>query len=221
MSKKYVFFVMILLTVSTVGAQAPLEKPGPVNSLREAVGHENLPDFMFKSSNGTLECGESEQGKAYSGRTAGVVIYSSNSSGCDDLFCTQVDEDFLYLEPDFWVLTAVPQSVIFKPNPRRSRFLEIIWSGQINISSGTPGGIDQNVFLRCTVTQKGKTVPCSNTCMDPTIAQETTGDGLTEWVTYHGFVEMNPKHEALVEIQLFASQATRARVCEDTLTLKY
>ena len=221
MTKKFVFFAMILLMVSTVDAQGPAEKQAPVKSLREAVGHKNLPDFMFKSSNGTLECKEPGNDKAYSSKTAGVVIYSSNTSGCDDLFCTEVEEDFLYLEPNFWVLTAVPQSVIFKPNPRRSKFLEIIWSGQINISSGTPGGIDQNVFLRCTVTQKGKTVPCSNTCMDPTIAQETTGDGLTEWVTYHGFVEMNPKHEALVEIQLFASQATRARVCEDTLTLKY
>jgi hypothetical protein len=219
--KKYVYFAVILLTASTMGAQGPAEKANPVNSLRGALGHEYLPDSMFKRGDGTFKCKPPGDGKAYAGRTAGVVIYSSNTSGCDDLFCTQVDEDFLYLEPDFWVLSGVPQSLIFQPSPKRSKFLEIIWSGQINISSGTAGGIDQQVFLRCTVTQGGVSVPCSNTCMDPSIAQAVTDDGLTAWVTYHGFVEMNPKKEVMVEIRLFASQATSARVCEDTMILKY
>lgn len=221
--KKGVLFVVSLVIASTVFAQDPAERREPAQFLMDAVGQENQTDILLKRGDGMLKCNPSDDNKAYSTKSAGVVIFSPNTGGCEGELCTKVEDPFEYV-PGFEVLSYVPQMVIFKPSPRRSKFLEIIWSGQINISSATDndfGLYDQQVYLRCMVTQNGQSVPCSGTCRDPSIAQDVTGDGLTEWVTYHGYVEMNPKREVTVEIQLFVTVDTSAAVCEDTLILKY
>ena len=221
--QRLTFLVAIVFVVSGVGAQDFEDHSAPVKSLGGAAGRGQLPDYLFKRDVGMVTCGHDDHHEAKGGRSAGVLIFSTNTVGCEgtELFCTEIDEDFLYREPDFWVKTVVPQSVEFKPHKKYPKYLEIIWTGQINISSGEPGWIRQTVFFGCTVTQKGKTVPCSNTCMDPAISQETTGDGLTQWVTYHGYAEIKPKHDVRVDLRLYASEETRARVCEDTLILKY
>lgn len=221
--KKGVLFALSFVIVSTAFAQGPAERGEPAQFLMDALGQENQKDFLLKRGDGMLKCNPPGHNKAYSTRSAGVVIYSPNSGGCEGELCISLVDPYEYA-PGFEVLSYVPQSVIFKPSPRRSKFLEIIWSGQINISSATDmdfGSFDQQVYLRCMVTQNGQSVPCSGTCRDPSIAQDVDGDGLTEWVTYHGYVEMNPKREVTVEIQLFTTVDTSAAVCEDTLILKY
>jgi hypothetical protein len=222
--KKSLSFAVFLLIVSAVFAQDPTERGEPARFLMDAVAQEFQGDILLKRGDGMLKCDHSDDNKAYETKSAGVVIFSPNTGGCvDGALCTKLEDSFEYA-PGFEVLSYVPQSVIFKPSSKRSEFLEIIWSGQINISSATDkvvGLYNQQVYLRCTVTQKGESVPCSGTCWDPSVAQDVTGDGLTEWVTYHGYVEMDPKREVTVEIQLFATVDTEASVCEDTLILKY
>jgi hypothetical protein len=216
-------FAVSLMIVSAVFAQGPAERGEPARFLMDAVSQEFQGDILLKRGDGILKCNPSHDNKAHSTKTAGVVIFSPNTGGCEGELCTKLEDSFEYA-PGFEVLSYVPQLVIFKPSPKRSEFLEIIWSGQINISSATDkevGLYNQQVYLRCMVTQKDQSVPCSGTCRDPSIAQDPTGDGLTEWVTYHGYVEMDPKREVTVEIQLFATVDTSASVCEDTLILKY
>ncbi len=224
--RKCVLFAVFLLIVSTVGAQGPAERPEPADFLRGVLGDRSQPDSSLKYGDGVLKGKPHNDGKAQSTKSEGIVIYSSNTGGYEGFFCTKLDEPFLYDEvEDFWVQTAVLHSVVFKTSKKKDPdFLEIIWSGQVNINSvSSPdfGIFDQQVYLRCTVTQKGRSVPCSGTSWDPSIVQDVTGDGLTEWVWYHGYVEIESKHEVTVEIRLFATNATRANGCEDTMILKY
>jgi hypothetical protein len=223
--RKYFLFTVFLVIASIVCAQGPAERPEPADFLRGATGDKSQLDSPLKYGDGALKGKPHNDGTAQSTKSAGVVIFSSNTGGDEEFFCKDLDEPFLYYEAeDFWVQSAVIQSVVFKPSPKHPDFLEIIWSGQVNISTAPSpdfGIFDQQVYLRCTVTQKDRSVPCSGTSWDPSIAQDVTGDGLTQWVWYHGYVEMDSKHEVKVEIQLFATNATTANGCEDTLILKY
>jgi len=228
--KNCLFVAVFLAIVSTVGAQGPAERPEPADFLKGASGDASRSGSPFMSHDGAVKKKPQNLGTAQSTKSAGIVIFSSNTGGEENFFCTDIDEPFLYDEAsDFWVQSAVVQSLVFKPSQLKKKkkdpdFLEIIWSGQINISTAPSpdfGPFDQQVFFRCTVTQKGESVPCSGTAWDPSFAQDATGDGLTKWVWYHGYVEMDDKDEVTVELRLFATNDTDANGCEDTMILKY
>jgi hypothetical protein len=228
--KNCLIVAVLLAMVSTVGAQGPVERAEPADFLKGAAGDTSRSGSPFMSRDGTVKKKPQNLGTAQATKSEGIVIFSSNTGGYDEFFCTNIDEPFLYDEAsDFWVQSTVVQSLVFTPSKLKKKkkepdFLEIIWSGQINISTAPSpdyGPFDQQAFFRCTVTQKGESVPCSGTAWDPSFAQDASGDGLTKWVWYHGYVEMNAKEETTVELRLFATNDTEANACEDTMILKY
>ena len=221
MLRKGVVLAVFLLIVPTVGAQGIDERQNPYNSIKEGTGLGNPPSVLKKSHGRGLGLKTSD-GEPHSGRSAGVVIVSANTEEDGNSVCINVDELVDFNGTD--VLQGTVQNLIFTPRPRRSSLLEIIWSGQVNVYSAlepTWGPMDQQAFFKCSVSQRGETVPCSGTAWIPTVAQDTTGAGLTEWETYHGYVEFNPKYEVTVEISVMAGTDTEVVICGDTLTLKY
>ncbi len=81
--KKGVLFALSFVIVSTAFAQGPAERGEPAQFLMDALGQENQKDFLLKRGDGMLECNPPGHNKAYSTRSAGVVIYSPNSGGCE------------------------------------------------------------------------------------------------------------------------------------------
>ena len=221
MLRKCVVLAVFLLIVPTVGAQGTEEKQRSFSSVKEGTGLGNPPSAPMKKHGGRSGLKTSD-GEPHSGKSAGVVIVSANTDEKGESLCIVMDEPLTNNGYDF--LEATIQSLIFRPSPKRSSLLEIIWSGQINVYSTenpTWGPADQQAFLKCSVSQRGETVPCSGTAWIPSVVQDMTGDGITEWVTYHGYVEFNPKHEVTVEIWMWTGPSTETWVCGDTLTLKY
>ena len=221
MLRKGILLAVFLLIVPTVGAQGIEERQKPYSSIKEATGVGNLPSALKKSHAGEWGLKTSD-GEPHSGRSAGIVIVSANTEEDGNTVCINVDELVDFNGTD--LLQGTVQSLIFKPRPRRSSLLEIIWSGQVNVYSAsepTWGPIDQQAFFMCSVSQRGETVPCSGTAWIPTVAQDTTGAGITEMETYHGYVEFDPKHEVTVEISVMSGMDTDVVICGDTLTLKY
>jgi hypothetical protein len=221
MLRKGVLLAVFLLIVPTVGAQGIEKRQKPYSSIKEGTGLGNPPSVLKKKTDGEWGLKTSD-GEARSGKSAGVVMVSSNTDENGGSLCIVVDESVTVFGTEF--LQGTVQNLIFKPSPRRSSLLEIIWSGQVNVYSAsepTWGPFDQQAFFKCSVSQRGETVPCSGTAWIPTVAQDTTGAGITEWETYHGYVELNPKYEVTVEISVISGVDTDVVVCGDTLTLKY
>ena len=221
MLRKCVLSAVFLLIVPTVGAQGTEERQGPYSSIKQGTGVGNPPSLL-KEKHGGGRGLKTSDGEPHCGRSAGVVIVRANTDEDGETLCIDADEDLDFFGNHF--LQAKVQSLVFKPKSRHSRLLEIIWSGQINVYSPlepTWGPFDQQAFFKCSVSQRGETVPCSGTAWIPTVAQDMIGAGMTEWETYHGYVEFNPKHEVTVEIWLISGLETDVSICGDTLTLKY
>jgi len=213
---------VFLLVVPTVGAQGPEERQERYTSLEQATGLGNPPSALMRKHGGRSGLKTSD-GEPHWGKSAGVVIVRSNTdeNGSAGL-CIDATEEVNYFDRD--LLQATLQSLIFKPSPKRSSLLEIIWSGQVIVNGAPPPdltSIDQMAFFKCTVWQRGESVPCSGTAEIPSFAEDMTGDGISEWVTYHGYVEFNPKREVTVEIAIISSLDTLVTICGDTITLKY
>ena len=222
MLRKCILLAVCLLIVPTVGAQGPEEQQGPYRSLKQATGLGNPPSTLMTKHGGGSRLKTSD-GEPHTGRSAGVVIVRSNTDeNGNAILCIDATEEVDHA--GFDLLQATLQSLIFRPSPRRSFLLEIIWSGQVIVNGApppTPGSIDQMAFFKCTVSQRGESVPCSGTAEIPSFAEDMTGGGISEWVTYHGYVEFDPKHEVTVEIAIMSSLDTFVTICRDTVTLKY
>ncbi len=229
MSKKCVLFLLALFVMSVASAQDAGQRPAPFKSVKEAAGGEAQQTPALKRGGGAPKC-KTGDGEIHVSKTAGVVIVESNTDEFGGSLCIEPYEEMVVptsiRDLVFW--RAPLHSLVFEAGPKRSKVLEIIWSGQINVYSGfTPssGNQYQTAFLECTVTQKGHTVPCSGTAWIPAIAQDLTENGLSEWVTYHGYVEFSPKIDATVELWLWSwpweGYGGLVNSCGDTLTLKY
>lgn len=222
MLRKCFVLAVFLLIVPTIGAQESEERHGRISSLKEAAGLGNHPTAL-KVQRGGGPGLKTSDGEPHSGRSAGVVIVRSNTDENGNAFpCIDATEEVEFFGLD--LLQATLQDLIFKPRPRRSSLLEIIWSGHVIVNGGPPpasGSIDQRAFFKCTVSQRGESVPCSGTAEIPLFAEDMTGGGVSEWVTYHGYVEFDPRHEVTVEIAMLASMETFVTICGDTVTLKY
>jgi hypothetical protein len=222
MFRRCVVLAVFLLIVPLAGAQEPEGVPERITSLEQAIGLGNPPTRFTEKKGGGSRLKTSD-GEAHWGRSAGVVIVRANTDKDGiALPCIDALEEVEFA--GFDLLQATLQSLVFKPSPRRSSLLEIIWSGQVILNGAPPpdpGSFDQKAFFMCTVWQKGESVPCSGTAEVPVVAEEMTGDGLSEWVNYHGYVEFNPKGEVTVEIAILATTNTFATICGDTITLKY
>jgi len=216
---------VFLLIVPTVGAREIEERKRPYSSIKEGTGVGNPSTVLKKNASGRRfleKVLETSDGEPFTGKSTGIVIVTSNTEEDGNTLCIDVDEPAT--QGDFDLLQAPLHSLIFKPIPRYSSILEIIWSGQVNVNStseSTWGGFDQQTFFKCSVSQRGETVPCSGTAWIPTIVQDTTGDGITEWATYHGYVQFNPRYDVTVEIWAMSGLETVGAICGDTLTLKY
>ena len=222
MLRRCFVLAVFLLIVPTIGAQGPEERQGRFSSLKEATGLGNPPTAL-KVKPGSGPGLKTSDGEPLSGRSAGVVIVRSNTDENGIAWpCIDATEEVEFFGVD--LLQATLQDLIFKPRARRSSLLEIIWSGQVIVNGGpqpASGSIDQQAFFKCTVSQRGESVPCSGTAEIPSFAEDMTGNGISEWVTYHGYVEFDPTHEVTVEIVILSSMDTLVTICGDTLTLKY
>jgi len=223
MLRKFFVLAVFLLVVPAVDAQGPAERTERITSLQQATGLGNPPSVHMKKHGGRSRLKTSD-GEPHWGKSAGVVIVRSNTdeNGIAWPPCIDAFEEVIY--GDYELFQATLQSLVFKPSPKRSSLLEIIWSGQVIINGALPPdpeSIDQMAFFKCTVSQEGESVPCSGTAEIPMVAEDQTGNAATEWVNYHGYVEFNPKREVTVEIAILASQETLVTICGDTVTLKY
>jgi hypothetical protein len=222
MFRRCVVLAVFLLMVPVVEAQGQGGDPERITSLQQAMGVGNAPTKFVMKRGGRSKLKTSD-GEPHWGKSAGVVIVRSNTDefGFRDP-CVVADEQFDF--NGFDLLRASLQNLIFRPSPKRSSILEIIWSGQVIVDPGPaplPGNFDQRAFFKCTVSQKDESVPCSGTLEMPLVAEDLTGAGISEWVNYHGYVEFNPKREVTVEIEMLATVETSVVICGDTLTLKY
>jgi len=232
MFRRFVVLAVFLLIAPMIDAQGPEERPQRITSLKQALGGGNPPTARMNKHGGGSKLKTSD-GEAHWGKSAGVVIVRANTNedGTVDFIdeygdirpCIDATEDVNYFNTD--LLQATLHSLIFKPKTKQSSLLEIIWSGQVivNGSEEPPDvlSIDQKAFLTCSVRQKSESVPCSGTAELPAVVEELTGDGNTEWVNYHGYVEFDPKHEVTVEIAIVSLVDTFVTICGDTVTLKY
>lgn len=221
MLKRVFVLVCCLFIASTVGAQDKNERRRPYNSVKEGTGYGNPPSARMKHHGGWGGLKTSD-GEPHVFKSAGVVIFNANTYESGDSIC--IDATELIDNGGVPFKQGLLQSLVFVPSPKRSQYLEIVWSGMAVVeSTDEPSwtSYDQQAFFKCTVSQRGESVPCSGTLWIPTIAQDTSGAGLTEFSTYHGYVEIDPKAEVTVEIWVWAAPDTVAYVCGDTLTLKY
>ena len=221
MLRKWILLAVFFLIVPALGAQGTVERQKPYSSIKEGTGLGNPPSALKNIPE--RERGlKTSDGEPHSGKSAGVLIVRSNTEEDGNSVCISVDESVIVNGNEF--LLGTVQNLIFRPRVRRSHLLEIIWSGQINVYSAAGpewGPFDQQAFFKCTVSQRGETVPCSGTAWIPTVAQDTTGAGITEWENYHGYVEFDPKYEVMVEISVLSGVDTDVVICGDTITLKY
>jgi len=228
-SNKCVLFLVMLLAVPLAGAQEADHRPVPFKSVKEATGGDVSQKAVMKHGGGGSKC-RTADGEPHAFKTAGVVIVESNTDEFGGSLCTEPSEEMIVPtsigDLVFW--RAPLHRLVFKASPRRSKFLEVIWSGQINVYSGFTHPLEnqyQSAFLECTVTQKGHTVPCSGTDWIPVIVQDLTENGLSSWVTYHGYVEFSPRYDVTVELWLWSwpweGFDGLVNACGDTLTLKY
>jgi hypothetical protein len=201
----------------------------PFKSVGEAAGLDTAQQAWVKHGGGP-GLPRSSDGQPHAFKTARVVIVQANTDESGVSQCTEPYEEMIVPSSmgDLVFWRAPLHRLVFKAKPKRSQFLEIIWSGQINVYSGFTHPLAnqyQSAFLECTVTQKGRTVPCSGTDWKPALVQDLTTNGLSSWATYHGYVEFNPKKDALVELWLWSwpweGYAGLVNACGDTLTLKY
>ena len=222
MLRKCFVLAVFLLIVPTVDAQGAEERHRRYSSLEQATGLGNPPSVLMKKHGGRSGL-ETSDGEPHWGKSAGVVIVRSNTNE-DGIAWPCIDALEEVTHAGFDLLQANLQSLIFRPSPRRSSLLEIIWSGQVIVNGApppAPGSIDQMAFFKCTVSQRGESVPCSGTAEIPSFAEDMTGGGISEWVTYHGYVEFDPKREVTVEVAIMSSRDSLVTICGDTITLKY
>jgi hypothetical protein len=229
--KRSVVLLALIVVASLVHAQGGGSDVLPFKSVGEAAGLDTTSRAMVKHGGGN-GLPRTSDGRPHAFKTAGVVIVQANTDESGVSQCTEPYEEMVVPGPmgDLVFWRAPLHRLVFKAKPKRSKFLEIIWSGQINVYSGFTdpmGNQYQSAFLECTVTQKGRTVPCSGTDWKPALVQDLTTNGLSSWVTYHGYVEFNPKKDAKVELWLWSwpfdaeTYAGLVNACGDTLTLKY
>jgi len=223
MIKRCVVLAVFLLVVPIADAQGPADRTERITSLEQATGLGNPPRVFIKKHGGDKTKLKTSDGEPHWGKSAGVVIVRSNTDENGNAWpCVDALEEVDFA--GFDLLQASLQSLIFRPSPKRSSLLEIIWSGQVIVNGApapAPGSIDQIAFFKCTVSQRGESVPCSGTAEIPLVAEDQTGNGVAEWVNYHGYVEFDPKREVTVEIAILASLDTFVTICGDTVTLKY
>jgi len=217
MKKNIVLPAVFLLLASTVGAQGFQKTPQRFRSMKEATGQGNPPSNRespgFLDHDAMRKVGTSD-GQRFVGGTPRVVIFRANTDAAGTEICQTAGPSNFYKVQLF--------SEKFIPLMPEPSYLEIIWSGQLNISTG---GLFQAALFKCTVTQGGGSVPCSGTEAIPALAQALTTDGYSAWTTYHGYVEIDPNIETTVEIELQALDdpliGGTSNACGDTLTLKY
>ena len=215
MKKTIVLAAVFLLLASTVGAQVSHKAPQRFSSMKEATGQSNppsrLPEAQLLGGETLMKVATSD-GQRFAGGTPRVVIFRANTDAGGTAVCNTAGPANSHVVQLF--------SEKFIPLMPDSSYLEIVWSGQINISTG---GQYQSGLLECTVTQGAVSVPCSGTEAIPVVAQALTTDGYSAWATYHGYAEIDPNVETTVDIKLYAFSfiAGTSNACGDTLTLKY
>ncbi len=228
-SRKCIVLASILVAVSSVGAQEAEESPAPYRSVKEATGEAFVPEVLSKHGGGGGKC-QPADGEPHWWWPSGVVIAQANTDSSGNTLCTVPAEEIVVETSmgDLLFWRSPLHRLVFKPKSWRARYLEIIWSGQINVFSGfTPPAPRQyqTAFLECTVSYKGCTAPCSGTDWIPAIAQDLTTNGLSDMVTYHGYAGISPGQEVTVELWLwswpFDGLKGQVNACGDTITLKY
>jgi len=223
MRKKLVMFAVVILMVSFAGAEKPQKAPQRFKSLKEATGQGNPPSNRLESKylDGKVPMKiATSDGQKFVGGTPRVIIFRANTDADGANLCnTAVPNDpHPILGNGFvWVQLFSEKFMPLMPDPS---YLEVIWSGQVEVSSGA---IFQAGLFECTVSQAGVSVPCSGTEGIPVMAETQTGDGYIGWVTYNGYVEIDPNIETTVDIRLhaFPTLSGVVHACGDTLTLKY
>jgi len=210
--------------VSFAGAEKPQKAPQRFKSLKEATGQGNPPSNRVES--GYLD-GEvpmkiaTSDGQKFVGGTPRVVIFRANTDASGAAVCnTAVPNSAPWLPPPDNYVWVQLFSEKFTPLMPDASYLEVIWSVQLSVSSGFQF---QASLLECTVSQAGVSVPCSGTEGIPVVAEAVTDDGYNGWVTYNGYVEIDPNIETTVDIRLhaFPMYGGVVHACGDTLTLKY
>lgn len=213
--KTLLMSAIFLLMVSMVGAQETQKTPRRFTSMKEATGQGNPPRGHERSegfdNEAFMKIGTSD-GQRFVGGTPRVVIFRANTDATGVKICNTAGPANSHVVQLF--------SEEFTPLMANPSYLEIIWSGQLNVSTG---GQYQSALLECTVTQAGVSVPCAGTEGIPALAQALSTDGYTAWTTYHGYVEIDPNIETTVDIRLhaFSFIGGTSNACGDTLTLKY
>ena len=208
--------ILVLSVAAIAGTQEPSAKdPKRFSSMKEATGQGNPPRFQKRLETFGDELSSklgTSDGSTFVGGTPRVVVLRSNTDASGVGICHTADGTNSYAVELF--------NENFLPLLTDSSQLEIIWSGQINI---LPAALWQSGLLKCTVTQGGNSVPCSGTENIPVMAQAATTNGVSAWVTYHGYVVIDPNIQTTVSVQLqaFSWAGGSVRACNDTLTLKY
>jgi len=227
MRKKLVMFAVVILMVSFAGAEKPQKAPQRFKSLKEATGWGNPPSNRLESEywDGRVPMKiATSDGEKFVGGTPRVIIFRANTEADGDILCnTAVPNDPHPILGDgpVWVQLFSEKFTPLMPDPS---YLEVIWSGQLSVSQPLqPQEYPQAALVECTVSQAGVSVPCSGTEGIPVMAEAETDDGYQGWITYSGYVEIDPNIETTVDIRLHAFPMYDGVVdaCGDTLTLKY
>jgi len=222
MRKKLVMFAVVILMATIAIAENPQKTPQRFKSMKEATGQGHPPRSRVES---TYLDGEvpmktaTSDGQKFVGGTPRVVIFRANTDAGGVTVCNDaVPNPNHRLGNGFVFFQLFSEKVIpLMPGPS---FLEVIWSGQVSVSEDAQF---QAGLFECTVTQGGVVVPCSGTAGIPVVAEAKTDKGNIAWVTYSGYVEIDPNIETAVDIYIHAwpDKGGVVSTCGDTLTLKY
>ncbi len=212
MLRRVVLFLLVSIVAVSALAQTRPQERKRYSSLAEATGETNPPRIVEPWDSETSPNLATSDGTIYLGGPTGNVIMRSNTQANGDTVCHTADSS------NNWDVVLFSET--FTPVRRNATYLQIDWSGQINISTNAQY---QSALFQCTVVQGGSSVPCSGTFGIPVIAQDVNGDGLSAWVHYEGYVEIDPNVSTTVEIRLkaFSSLGGSVNACGDTLFLRY
>ena len=215
--KLFALSVVLFFVASVAGAQDTKRgtRKHRYSSMEEATGESNPPTgqkSLGAWSSGSSAKSSTSDGQPYIGGPAGTVFFRANTDASGVALCNTADAG------NGWDVVMFNETFI--PLGSNPTYLEIIWSGQMNISGNSKY---QSGALQCSVIQGGSSVPCSGTQSIPVLAQAITSDGYSAWTTYHGYVEIDPNISTTVEIRLrgFPWEPGAVDACGGTITLKY
>jgi len=184
------------------------------NSWEEATGHSLYPSrSVSASTNYTIQALVGSDGSTVNVPPAGNVLFKArtNTSGQGLPLCVTVP-------------AGGAQQTLFNETfttAAATSYIEVNFSAQAAISAGSTA---DGVFLVCTVSQNGNSVPCSGTSEGPSLVNRIrSGDtrlGALLMTAYNGFVRADPSTSTTVDVGVRTTGGT-AQVCYANLALHY